>query len=235
MKLVYFIDKPDYHPLHCIAHDLGFVRSGWVGWGHIINPHTLEMNRYDIEAEFDRIDARLEPGLPLIPDTERWGYILRDGSGPIPAWDWLQRNRSLALYLRQRFLNRLIGTWGLRIGVHDVLNKLYRDSFTCGVISIYRRDGWLDARWRFLVTQRYEQTLEAGHPIHLDAAPVIWQRGGQPRSDARAATSREWRQMVDLLGELNPRWAGLWLRDGIKGVTDAFIEKAFVEMAKELG
>ena len=124
----------------------------------------------------------------------------------------MQRNRSLARARRRRFTNRLIGTWGLRVGVHDVLSKLSRDSFTCGVISIYRRDGWSDAKWKRLVTQRYEQTLEAGHPNHLEAAPVIWQRGGAPRSDGRASTGRDWRRVVRRLGVLKSPWAGPWRR-----------------------
>ena len=52
MILVYYIDKPDDHPLHVIACKLGFVRSGWVRPRDLMDRSTGELDRGRIMSMF---------------------------------------------------------------------------------------------------------------------------------------------------------------------------------------
>ena len=81
----------------------------------------------------------------------------------------------------------------------------------------------------------YKKTARVGKPIQIDMAPVIWQSSGASKNEARAAMGQEWLQMLSITKKMNPRWAGLWLRDGIQGVTDEFIERSMRLMVSELG
>ena len=227
MKLVYWFDKPDDHPLHVIALKFGFVRSGWVRPNKYLDHGKLIVDRESLDRVYDEVDHRLEPDVPIVINLEHFREIM---AGDM---DWLQVHRSVDLHLRARYINRLVGEWGLRIGWNKNLNKLYRKSWTCGIVSIYRRDGWTDRDWLKHVTKRYRQTSKVGKPMQLDMSPIMYERSGAPRSDARLVTSTEWLRMLHVEKKLNPRWAGYWLRPDV--LTDAEIEDTMRVMAKELG
>ena len=231
--LVYWIEQPDDHPLHKIAKDLGFVRSGWVRPNKYLDHGTGIVDRFKMGGVYIGPDVLLPPDIPLIVNLEHFTWILNDGSGPVSAYDWLQTHRAVAAFMQQQFINRLVGEWGLRIGWNKDLNKLYRNSWTCGIVSIYRRDGWTDRDWLKHVTKRYRQTSKVGKPMQLDMSPIMYERSGAPRSDARPVTSTEWLRMLHVEKKLNPRWAGYWLRPDV--LTDAEIEDTMRVMAKELG
>ena len=140
MKLVYWIEQPKDHPLHAIARKLGFLQSGWER-PHYLNHGTGIIDREAVEQSYAALDDSIEPGLPLIINLEHFKWILRDHGKPISAHEWFERHRSIAVFMRQRWPNRLVGEWGLRIGAHLWLNDLYREDWTCGVLPIYRRAG----------------------------------------------------------------------------------------------
>ena len=236
MKLVYRIDKPNDHPLHEVAKRLGITKSGYVAPKLIRNPRTLEVFRDGLIAEYDRLDSTLPPGIPLVVNLEHFRIIKQpDGDWPLSAYDWLQTHHSVAIHMRGRHVNRLVGEWGLRIGKNKDLNKLYRNNWTCGILSVYRRASWSYKGWVRLVMSHYKKTARVGKPIQIDMAPVIWQSSGASKNEARAAMGQEWLQMLSITKKMNPRWAGLWLRDGIQGVTDEFIERSMRLMVSELG
>ena len=238
VQLVYWLNLPPTQPLHKIAKDLGFTPSGWVAPKHIRNPRTLIIKKPSLTLAYDELDATLDSGTPLAINLEHFRIITQPaGDWPLSAYDWLQRLRSVGLFMRARYPNRLIGNWGLRMGSDNDLNALYVQDYTCGVLSTYRRQPWSDRGWRDKIVDRYNQTALAGKPIQLDSSPVSWPGGGgDPRTDARPTTPDEWQQMITVTRELDPRWGCYWANRFEKqnGFTDEFHERSMAVMAEGL-
>ena len=231
MTLLYWLDKPPDHPLHKTAKDLGFTRSGWWPPREYRQRGTDIINPGAISAAYDYLNMALPPGIPLVINLEGYRRIIAGD------YDWLQVHRSVGLSMRPRFVNRLIGDWGLRYGEDHWLNNLYAQDYTCGVISLYRWQGHNDLGWRKHVRQRYIQTASIGKPIQLDMAPVLWSREGKQRLNAMPMTVNQWEQVIKLASVLKPRWFGYWCNrhEAERGFTDEFHAQSMAAMVEGLG
>lgn len=201
---------------------MGYLPSGFVPPSQYFNHSTGAVNRDGLIASYDPLDRALPSVVPLEVDFEHQSWITKE-DGPIDPYEYMNRMKSVALFMRQRYPNRLISNWGAPVSQHWMLYEAGKE-WTCGDVSAYWRDGQQVGEWKYAANQRLLHAKSFQIPMIISVSPVIWGMGSTPNIPMN--TPRWETHVVPYIVEKKPKYVQFWMNQesDADGFDDSFIK-----------
>jgi hypothetical protein len=226
MRLTYWLSDVNWRasdPLHDHFSDEGFDLSGFVRPSRYLKFQDGSIRWQGIDHWYSMMDRMIAGDLPLVVDLEKNTWITQPGSGPITPEQWYKNRRDVSVYMRAKWPHRLITNYAQPSNVdNEILHRL-GCAWTCGSVSMYRREGWNEQHWQNIVRDRYENALKWDMPISVYFAPAMWGNGANRNerlANTRTPTGAEYAAMLDMVEELNPDFLLFWQNHPNDAFTD---------------
>ena len=176
-RLTYYMTADVSDDLVEVAEALQYTRGGFLRPNLYLDHSTGHVHRDRLDRAYTSLEAELPTWVPLVVNLEHTRWIT-EGNGPVTGYEWFRRRESVAMFMRARFVNRLIGSWGEPVSNHPLTFRSGK-SWTVAAVSAYWRDGQSFGDWHFAAKERLRHALPFELPVVQYVSPVIWRGRGK--------------------------------------------------------
>ncbi len=233
-KTYWLSPELDNLAMHDFAQEVGLTRAVYVRPSLYVDFSTGIVDLKAAVREFRKLVDITPPWVPLAGDLERNNWVNQGGSGPLPAWAWMEQRRLFCTELRDVFYNRIVNNWSMQRTDNPLFVAHGWDTNGASK-SLYTKQSWPFQQWEARRRGNVEQASEWKMPLMTWLSPANWATVGnrnRRRRETTLLTGEWWAAQLDLANELGGVQLGwftqpnaLFSEEVIRGYMQAFAER----------